>query len=149
MSLNQLPLINACLNGVAGILLIVGLILIRSGKREAHRACMLAAFGTSCVFLVFYLVHKFAVVKGVHTRFGGPPQLLPAYLAMLFSHIALAIAVVPLALVTIHRGLGQRFDQHRKVARWTWPIWMYVSVTGVLVYLALYVVWPGKPVGSP
>lgn len=145
MNLNQLPLINACLNGFAGILLIVGLILIRSGKREAHRTCMLAAFGTSCVFLVLYLVHKFLVVKGLHTRFAGPPNLLPAYLVMLFTHIALAIAVVPLALVTIHRGLAKRFDEHRKIARWTWPVWMYVSVTGVLVYLALYVVWPGKP----
>lgn len=145
MNLNQLPLINACLNGIAGILLVVGLVLIRSGRREAHRACMLAAFGTSCVFLVLYLIHKFLVLKGLHTRFSGPPNLLPAYLIMLFSHVALAIVVVPLALITIHRGLSKRFDQHRKVARWTWPIWMYVSVTGVLVYLVLYVVWPGKP----
>jgi putative membrane protein len=142
MSLNQLPLVNACLNGLAGMLLIAGLILIKAGRREQHRNCMVAAFATSCVFLVLYLFHKFVVVKGVHTRFPGPPSLLPWYLAMLFSHIALAIAVVPLALVTIHRGLGERFDQHRKVARWTWPIWMYVSVTGVLVYLALYVFWP-------
>lgn len=142
MNLNLLPLINACLNGVAGVLLVVGLILIRSGKREAHRRCMLTAFGTSCVFLVLYLVHKFLVVRGVHTPFRGPDALKIPYLVMLASHIILAICVVPLALISIHRGLRERFDEHRRVARWTWPIWMYVSVTGVLVYLVLYVFWP-------
>jgi putative membrane protein len=142
MNLNQLPLINACLNGLSGVLLVIGLILIRSGKREAHRRCMLTAFGTSCVFLVLYLVHKFLVVRGVHTPFRGPDALKIPYLAMLASHIILAICVVPLALISIHRGLRERFDEHRRVARWTWPIWMYVSVTGVLVYLVLYVFWP-------
>jgi putative membrane protein len=142
MNLNQLPLINACLNGLSGVLLVIGLILIRSGKREAHRRCMLMAFGTSCVFLVLYLVHKFLVVRGVHTPFRGPDALKIPYLAMLASHIILAICVVPLALISIHRGLRERFDEHRRVARWTWPIWMYVSVTGVLVYLVLYVFWP-------
>lgn len=142
MNLNQLPLINACLNGLSGVLLVIGLILIRSGKREAHRRCMLTAFGTSCVFLVLYLVHKFLVVRGVHTPFRGPDALRIPYLAMLASHIILAICVVPLALISIHRGLRERFDEHRRVARWTWPIWMYVSVTGVLVYLVLYVFWP-------
>lgn len=141
MNLSNLPLINACLNASAGVLLIVGLILIRLGRREAHRRCMLAAFATSCVFLVLYLVHKFVVVRGVHTAFPGPASLRPWYLGMLASHIILAVAVVPLALVSIHRGLQERFDAHRRIARWAWPIWMYVSVTGVLVYLALYVVW--------
>jgi uncharacterized membrane protein YozB (DUF420 family) len=141
MNLSQLPLINACLNASSGILLILGLILIRTGRREAHRRCMLSAFATSCVFLILYLVHKFLVVRGVHTRFPGPDSIRGWYLAMLASHIVLAVAVVPLALVSIHRGLQQRFDAHRRIARWAWPIWMYVSVTGVLVYLALYVVW--------
>jgi len=142
MNLNSLPLINACLNGGAAVLLVFGLVLIRQGKREAHRRCMLAAFGVSCVFLVLYLVHKFVVVKGVHTQFPGPAALKPWYLGMLFSHIVLAVAVVPLALISIHRGLHERFDAHRRIARWTWPIWMYVSVTGVVVYLVLYVIWP-------
>lgn len=142
MNLVQLPLINACLNGLSAMLLVAGLILIRSGRREAHRRCMLMAFGTSCVFLVLYLVHKFVVVRGVHTPFRGPETLKIPYLIMLASHILLAISVVPLALFSIHRGLSQRFDEHRRIARWTWPIWMYVSVTGVLVYLVLYVVWP-------
>jgi putative membrane protein len=142
MNLSQLPLINACLNGASGVLLVLGLILIRSGKREAHRRCMLSAFGTSCVFLVLYLIHKFVVVRGVHTPFRGPEALKIPYLVMLASHIILAISVVPLALISIHRGLRERFDEHRRIARWTWPIWMYVSLTGVLVYLVLYVFWP-------
>ena len=142
MSLDQLPLINATLNGIAGCLLVLGLVLIKTGHQTAHRRCMQAAFATSCVFLILYLIHKFWVVRGVHTPFRGPPGLKTAYLAMLASHIVLAIAVVPMALVTIHHGLHQRFPQHRRLARWTWPVWMYVSVTGVLVYLVLYVIWP-------
>lgn len=138
---SNLPFINACLNGLATLLLMAGFLFIRQGKRDAHRNCMLAAFAVSCVFLVGYLYHKFVVVKGVHTPFKGPESLKPYYLAMLFSHIVLAIAVVPLALISIHRGLSQRYDAHRRIARWTWPIWMYVSVTGVLVYLVLYVIW--------
>ena len=141
MSLSNLPLINAGLNATSGVLLVVGLILIRLGHRDAHRRCMLLAFGVSCLFLVLYLVHKFWVLKGVHTAFPGPDYWRGWYLGMLASHIVLAIAVVPLALVSIHRGLSERFDAHRRIARWAWPIWMYVSVTGVLVYLALYVIW--------
>ena len=142
MSPGQLPLINASLNGLAACLLVLGLILIRTGRPEAHRRCMLAAFVTSCIFLVLYLVHKFWVVRGVHTPFRGPASLKVPYLCMLTTHVALAIAVVPMALITINRGLKQRFPEHRRLARWTWPVWMYVSVTGVLVYLVLYVIWP-------
>lgn len=141
MSAGTLPLVNACLNAVSGLLLVVGLVLVRRRQLGAHRACMLSAFCVSVVFLGLYLYHKIVVVKGVNTPFPGPATLKPWYLAMLFSHIVLAIAVVPLALVTIHRGLRERYDQHRRIARWTWPAWMYVSVTGVAVYLALYVVW--------
>lgn len=134
-------MINACLNGASAFLLLVGLWAIRTQRRELHRHCMVTAFAVSCVFLVLYLVHKFVVVRGVHTSFPGPLHLKPWYLAMLASHVVLATAVPPLALVTIHRGIRQRFDAHRRIARWTWPIWMYVSLTGVLVYLALYVLW--------
>lgn len=137
----NLPLVNACLNGLSAVFLTLGLMFILQGRREAHQRCMLAALVTSSVFLVGYLVHKIFVVKGVNTPFPGPANLRPAYLAMLFSHIFLAIAVVPLALISVTRGLKGRFEQHKRIARWTWPIWMYVSVTGVLVYLALYVVW--------
>lgn len=141
MSSGTLPLVNACLNGLSALLLLAGLVLVRHRRVAAHRACMLSAFGISVVFLGLYLYHKIVVVKGVNTPFPGPAALKPWYLAMLSSHIVLAMAVVPLALVTIHRGLRERWDQHRRIARWTWPIWMYVSLTGVAVYLALYVVW--------
>lgn len=139
--MGQLPLINACLNGTSAVLLLVGLWAIRTQRKELHRYCMVTAFAVSCVFLVLYLVHKFLVVRGIHTVFPGPSHLKPWYLAMLGSHVVLAMAVPPLALAAIHRGLQQRFDAHRRIARWAWPIWMYVSLTGVLVYLALYVIW--------
>jgi uncharacterized membrane protein YozB (DUF420 family) len=138
----NLPLINASLNGLATILLLAGYVFIRQGRRQAHERCMLAAFATSCVFLACYLYHKLVVVKGVHTPFRGPAGLKPVYLAMLGSHILLAIAIVPMALRTIWLGRRGDYARHRALARWTWPIWLYVSVTGVLVYLVLYVIWP-------
>lgn len=137
MSAADLPALNAALNGLATLLLLAGFILIRQGRRQAHRACMLGAFGVSCVFLVFYVLHKI-LVKGVHTKLGAEGVVRGLYYAMLFSHIVLAMAIVPLALVTISRALRERFDQHRRIARITWPLWMYVSVTGVLIYFMLY-----------
>lgn len=137
MSAADLPALNAALNGLATLLLLAGFILIRQGRRRAHRACMLGAFGVSCVFLVFYVLHKI-LVKGVHTKLGAEGVVRGLYYAMLFSHIVLAMAIVPLALVTISRALRERFDQHRRIARITWPLWMYVSVTGVLIYFMLY-----------
>jgi uncharacterized membrane protein YozB (DUF420 family) len=143
MSPTLLPLINACLNGVSAILLVFGLVFIRSGRREAHQRCMVAAFVTSCVFLVLYLVHKY-LLQSVHTPFRGPDSLRIPYYVMLFSHVVLAASIPPLAIVSIRRGLIGNYDLHRKIARWTWPIWMYVSVTGVLVYLILYQFWPAR-----
>lgn len=139
-SLHVLPLINACLNGLAGLLLVAGLIHIKAGRRETHRKCMVAAFVTSCVFLLLYLVHKY-LLGSVHTPFKGPEALKPWYYGMLFSHIVLAASVPFLALITLRRGAAGDLERHKKIARWTWPIWMYVSVTGVLVYLALYQIW--------
>lgn len=98
---------------------------------------MLGALAVSCVFLVSYVTHK-ALVHGVHTKLGAEGAIKGVYYAMLFSHIVLAAAIVPLALVTMTRALRERFDAHRRLARWTWPIWMYVSVTGVLIYFMLY-----------
>lgn len=141
MNPHTLPLVNACLNGTSALLLLLGLIFAIQRRLEAHRFCMLSAFGVSTVFLVLYLYHKLVVVRGVNTPFPGPEALKPYYLMMLFSHIVLAIAVVPMALISIRHGLQARFDAHRRIARWTWPIWMYVSLTGVAVYLALYVIW--------
>jgi len=144
MSGNNIPLLNACLNGVSGILLLLGLIFIKQGKRQAHQRCMLSAFVTSGLFLIGYLYHKIVVVKGINTPFAGPESLKVAYLIMLASHVLLAMFIVPLAGMSIYRGLNGQDERHRKIARWTWPIWMYVSVTGVLIYLVLYQFWPAR-----
>lgn len=137
MRVSDLPALNASLNAAALVLLTLGFVFIKLGRREAHRRCMLAAFATSCVFLVTYVLHKI-LVHGVHTRIGATGVLRTAYYLMLFTHITLAVAIVPLALISISRALQQRFDAHRRIARVTWPIWMYVSVTGVLIYFMLY-----------
>lgn len=140
MTAHDLPLINACLNGVSTVLLCAGLYCVKTKRLAAHRNCMVSAFVVSCVFLVGYLYHKYVVVRGVHTPFPGPDFWKVPYLIMLFSHIALAMAVPVLALMTISRGLKQKVELHKKIARWTFPVWLYVSVTGVLIYLLLYVV---------
>lgn len=144
MNGNDIPLLNACLNGLSAVFLVLGLVFIKQGNRKAHQRCMLSAFFTSGVFLVGYLFHKIVVVKGVNTPFAGPAALKIPYLAMLFTHVVLAMFIVPLAGVSIYRGLKGDDARHRAVARWTWPIWMYVSVTGVLIYLVLYQFWPAR-----
>lgn len=141
MSIHDLPALNAALNGLATLLLVVALVFIKQRRIEAHRATMLAAFAVSCIFLVFYVSHKIGV-KGVHTPFGGQGAIRTVYYTMLISHILLAMAIVPLALMTLVRGLKRDDARHRKIARITWPIWFYVSVTGVLVYFMLYVWFP-------
>ena len=141
MTGHDLPLVNACLNGAATVLLCAGLYFVKTKRLIAHRNCMISAFAVSCVFLLCYLYHKFAVMGGVHTEFSGPPAWKVPYLAMLASHIILAMTVPVLALMTISRGLKQKIELHRKIARWTFPIWLYVSVTGVLIYVLLYHVW--------
>jgi len=145
MSLHDLPAVNATLNGLSAILLTAGFVFIKRGHKIAHRNCMLAAFVSSCVFLVGYVGHKVFVVKGVNTPFAGPAALKPWYLLMLATHVVLAMAIVPLAITSITLGLKDRFETHKKVARWTWPLWMYVSVTGVLIYLLLYQIYPAPP----
>ena len=141
-TLTELPAINATLNGMSAILLLAGFVFIRSGNRDAHRRCMLLALLSSSIFLVGYVIHKVLIVRGVNTPFSGPAALKPVYLFMLATHVVLAMVIVPLALATIGLGLKARFVTHKKLARWTWPVWMYVSVTGVLIYLALYRIWP-------
>jgi putative membrane protein len=145
MTGHDLPLVNACLNGIATVLLCAGLYFVKTKRIIAHRNCMISAFVVSCVFLVGYLYHKFAVMRGVHFEFPGPPVWKVPYLVMLFSHIILAMVVPVLALMTINRGLKMRVELHKKIARWTFPIWLYVSVTGVLIYFLLYVVWVPTP----
>jgi len=141
MSVSDLPALNASLNGLATLFLLAGWIFIKTERKVAHAAMMGAAFGTSAVFLVTYVTHKI-LVKGVHTPFGGEGIWKTLYYGMLISHILLAMVIVPMALITMNHALRQRFDKHRAIARWTWPVWMYVSVTGVLVYFMLYQWFP-------
>jgi uncharacterized membrane protein YozB (DUF420 family) len=130
-----LPTVNAVLNGTAAVLLVWGYLLIRRKRIETHRKVMTAAFITSCLFLVCYLVYH-AQAGVVHFTKTG--TIRTVYLSILGTHTVLAAAVPVLAIITLRRGLARRFDQHRKIARWTLPIWLYVSVTGVVVYLMLY-----------
>lgn len=148
MSVSDLPALNAALNGVATVLLTLGFVFIRGGRRQAHRACMLGALAVSVVFLATYVLHKI-LVGGVHTPFGGSGLVRGLYFAMLVTHIVLAMAIVPLVLVTFAHAWKERFDRHRRWARWTFPLWYYVSVTGVLIYFFLYRWWPAAPGASP
>ncbi len=135
MTLHDLPTVNAVLNATAAVLLTVGYILIRRKRIQTHRKVMLAAFATSCIFLVCYIVYH-AQVGSVHFPKTGPIRTV--YFTLLTSHTILAATVPVLAIMTLSRGLGGRYDKHRQIARWTLPIWLYVSVTGVIVYLMLY-----------
>jgi len=141
MSVSDMPGLNATLNGISAVLLTLGFIFIKSGNKTAHRNCMVAAFCTSSIFLVSYVTHKI-LIHGKHTKLGADGLLQTVYYVMLFSHVVLAMAIVPLVLVTIFRAKRGDFDAHKRIARWTWPIWMYVSVTGVLIYFFLYQWWP-------
>ena len=136
---STLPHVNAVLNSVTIVLLLIGFILIRSGRRKAHQAVMIAAVSVSAVFLVSYLVYHFTAPIFV---FRGEGWVRPVYYAMLISHVLLATVVTPMIIVTVLRALRGRFDRHRALARWTWPVWMYVAVTGVLIYALLYHVYP-------
>ena len=135
MTLRDLPALNAALNASSAVLLFTGWLLIRAGRREAHKRAMLAALGCSALFLCSYLVYH-AQVGSV--RFQGRGAIRTVYFAILISHTILAVAVVPLAVVTVVRALQARFDRHRRIARIALPIWGYVSVTGVIVYWMLY-----------
>ena len=136
-----LPGVNAVLNGLAAVLLLAGFTAIRLRRIALHRALMLSACAASTLFLISYGVYH---ASRLHTVYAGPDWLGPPYYAMLVTHIVLAVALVPLALVTLFRALRGDFARHRRLARWTLPVWLYVSVTGVLVYLVLYVIFPGS-----
>ncbi|HEV8348233.1 MAG TPA: DUF420 domain-containing protein [Vicinamibacterales bacterium] len=135
MTVHDLPAVNASLNALSGILLLIGYVLIRQRRIDTHRKVMIAAFVTSSIFLVCYVVYHAQVGSVRFTRQGF---VRPLYFTILATHVTLAAAVVPLALVTLSRGLKARYARHRVIARWTFPIWLYVSVTGVLVYVLLY-----------
>src|SRR5262245_62551358 len=133
--ISLLPSINATLNATAAVLLVWGFLLIRRKQIQTHRKVMLTAFGVSSLFLVCYLIYHFQVGS---VRYQKTGTLRTVYLSILATHTVLAAAVPPLAIITLNRGLRARFDQHRRIARWTLPIWLYVSVTGVVVYVMLY-----------
>ena len=135
MDVHALPALNACLNATSAVLLVTGYRLIRSGQRDAHRKVMLTAFGTSILFLISYLIYH-AQVGSV--PFEGQGKIRIVYFTILISHTILAATVPFLAIIALRRGLKGEFARHRKIARWTLPIWLYVSVTGVVVYLMLY-----------
>jgi putative membrane protein len=140
MSFKDLPALNATLNGLAAIFLAAGYVFIRRKNQTAHRNCMIAAVGTSALFLVGYLTYHFTV-HGV-THFREPAWFRPIYLTLLLTHTVLAAAIAPMIIITLSRALRQRFDRHKVIARWTWPMWMYVSVTGVIIYMLLYQIFP-------
>ena len=135
MSVQDLPALNATLNAVATVLLTAGWILIRQKKRDAHRRCMLSAFAVSTAFLTSYLIYHFNIGS---VPFQKPGAIRVVYLTILFTHIVLAAAIVPMILLSLSRALRAKYDQHRKIARWTMPLWLYVSVTGVVIYVMLY-----------
>jgi len=135
LTIHDLPAVNATLNALSGVLLLTGYVLIRRRRIEQHRRVMIAAFITSSLFLVCYVIYHAQVGSVRFTRQGF---VRPLYFTILITHVTLAALVLPLAIVTLSRGLGARYVQHRLIARWTLPIWLYVSVTGVLVYVLLY-----------
>jgi len=141
MSFSDLPAVNASLNGLSAVLLTAGLYFIRRKNVAAHRLCMLAAFMASVLFLACYLTYHFKAGRKI---FRDPPWFRPIYLTLLLTHTVLAVTIIPMIIITLSRALKQRFDLHKKIARWTWPIWMYVSVTGVIIYLLLYNVFPQR-----
>lgn len=139
--MSYLPTINATLNALCIILLVVGLILIKRKHVAAHQRVMMSAFGVSALFLVLYVAHKIwkaRVLGEMHTSYNGQGPAKAAYLLILFTHLTLAMAVPFLAIWLIRLGITGRHERHRRIARFAWPIWMYVSVTGVVIYLLLY-----------
>lgn len=133
------PALNATLNGSSAVLLLYGRWLISRGKILAHRSCMIAAMVASAIFLCCYLFFHYEVGN---VRFLGQGWSRPVYFTILITHVTLAIVIVPMAIITLNRGLKARYAKHRAIARWTWPLWMYVSVTGVIVYMMLYQWFP-------
>ena len=147
MSIHDLPAVNASLNALSAIALSAGFISIKRGNKIAHRNCMISAFATSVIFLVCYLTYHGWLAIVLHqgpTRFANPAWFRPIYLTLLTTHTILAVVIVPMVFMTLSRALKRRFELHRRIARWTLPLWLYVSVTGVLVYFLHYQIFPQK-----
>jgi len=135
MEIADLPALNASLNALASVFLVTGYVLIRTGRRDAHKRSMLMALTTSALFLISYVIYH---ANAGSVRFAGTGAIRAVYFAVLIPHVILAATILPLALVTTARGLRGDFGRHRRIARWTLPVWLYVSVTGVIVYAMLY-----------
>ena len=135
------PAFNACLNGISAVLLAGGYAAIRAGKRDVHKFFMVSAFSVSTVFLASYVVYHIRVKQLV--LFQGQGWIRPVYFTLLTSHTILAIVIVPMILITLRRAWLEKFDKHRLIARWTLPLWFYVCVTGVIVYLMVYQIYVG------
>lgn len=136
-----LPHLNASLNGLAAVFLFLGFVFIRRGDKNSHRACMITAAAVSALFLVSYVTLRFYAPI---FEFQGQGTVRIFYFTLLISHVALAICIVPLVGITLYRAARGRFDIHKKIARWTWPVWMYVSVTGIAVYIMVYQIFPAE-----
>lgn len=141
MSISDLPTLNAILNSISAILLATGYGFIKQKNRNAHRLCMISAFVTSSLFLISYLIYHYNVGS---VKFQGQGAVRTVYFTILLTHTVLAAVIVPLIFVTFARALKGKFDRHRRIARWTLPLWLYVSVTGVVVYLMLYHLYPAR-----
>ncbi len=147
MSPADLPVVNACLNALSAVFLGFGYYFIRQKNQAAHRNCMVMAFAASILFLACYLTYHGYLAYYLHqgpTVFRNPAWFRPIYLTLLLTHTLLAMVIVPMVLLTLYRAVKQQFERHRRLARWTWPLWMYVSVTGVLIYLLLYRIFPQR-----
>ena len=136
------PALNASLNGISALLLAGGYAAIRAGKRDVHKRFMVSAFCVSAIFLASYVIYHIRVKQVV--LFQGQGWIRPVYFALLLSHTILAIVIVPMILITLRRAWLEKFDKHRVIARWTLPLWFYVCVTGVIVYLMVYQIYAGK-----
>ncbi len=146
MTISDLPAVNASLNALATVLITVGWFHIRRGSWQRHVICMIAAIITSTIFLGCYLTYHY-LRGGQSTLFSGHGIIRPIYFTILITHVLLAFAILPLVIITVVPVFRRRWDKHRRIGKWTMPIWLYVSVTGVLVYLMLYKWWP--PINSP
>jgi uncharacterized membrane protein YozB (DUF420 family) len=144
ISIEQLPTVNATLNALAAVLLVTGWAQIKAGRERAHKVTMLSAFAVSIAFLTCYLIYHYHKLS---VKFEGPPSVRPVYYTILISHVILAATVPFLASTTIYLGLRDRRARHRRLARWTFPIWLYVSITGVVIYAMLYHIYPA-PTGK-
>jgi putative membrane protein len=139
MSLSDLPALNACLNTLSTGFLLLGYAFIRRKNQNAHRNCMIGALICSGLFLASYLVYHYFAGR---TVFVNPKWFRPIYLVILLTHTVLAVVIVPLIFMSVMRAVRERYELHRRISRWTWPLWMYVSVTGVVIYLILYRIFP-------